>query len=308
MFQKDKGMLTQIYEIQTPEEAERCIALDVDHIGSVILSVEAWRQPKLKEVISLSQGTGTKNSLIPLFQEKNSLYRAMDYYRPHYVHFCESLTDDLGRRMDLNSFIRLQREFKERFPEIGIIRSIPIPASGGADDFPTLEIARELEPYSDIFLIDTWLGKEPVEGYIGITGRTADRETARSLVLLSRIPVLLAGGLSPKNVYDALLAVIPAGADSCTHTNEVGENGKVTRFKKNFDRVEAFVSEVRRAERHIAGSREELRRKLTGLKAELQDREAALPAHSVRPHQIMIIEELEEEISRAEKELEDLSS
>lgn len=33
------------------------------------------------------------------------------------------------------------------------------------------------------------------------------------------------------------------------------------------------------------------------LKAELADREMALPAHSVKPHQLIVIEELEEAIS-----------
>ena len=31
-------MITQIYEIQTPQEAEKCIELGVDQIGSVLLS------------------------------------------------------------------------------------------------------------------------------------------------------------------------------------------------------------------------------------------------------------------------------
>ena len=39
----------------------------------------------------------------------------------------------------------------------------------------------------------------------------------------------------------------------------------------------------------------------------LRDREAALPAHSVRPHQIQEIEELEEKITALEKELERVS-
>ena len=294
-------MIVQIYEIQDPEEAEACIALGVDHIGSVLLSAATWRQPGLREVIRLTQGTETRNSLIPLFQDRDLLYRAMDYYGPHYVHFCETLTDALGGKTDLDPYVDLQGEFKERFPEIGIIRSIPIPVDGQARDFPALEIARALEPFSDLFLIDTWLGKEPVEGYIGITGRTADRESARSLVMKSRVPVLLAGGLSPENVYDALLAVIPAGADSCTHTNKLGEDNKPERFRKDFDRVRKFVSEIRRAETDIELKREELRRQLAGLKAQLQDREAALPAHSVRPHQIMIIEELEEAIAEKEE-------
>jgi hypothetical protein len=51
----------------------------------------------------------------------------------------------------------------------------------------------------------------------------------------------------------------------------------------------------------IARLQEEIE-KLTLDKA---DREAALPAHSIRPHQLLVIEELEEEIERKQKELED---
>ena len=44
------------------------------------------------------------------------------------------------------------------------------------------------------------------------------------------------------------------------------------------------------------------------LKAELAERKAALPAHSVKPHQIIVIEELEEEISMKEDVLKALES
>ena len=37
-------MITQIYEIQTPQEAEKCIELGVDQIGSVLLSQGDWRE------------------------------------------------------------------------------------------------------------------------------------------------------------------------------------------------------------------------------------------------------------------------
>jgi hypothetical protein len=52
--------------------------------------------------------------------------------------------------------------------------------------------------------------------------------------------------------------------------------------------------------------REELEKELEILRERLRDREAALPAHSVRPNQIRVIEELEEEIEAKEKELLDL--
>jgi hypothetical protein len=39
------------------------------------------------------------------------------------------------------------------------------------------------------------------------------------------------------------------------------------------------------------------------LQQEKAEREAALPAHSIRPHQLLIIEDLEEIIAQKEKEL-----
>jgi predicted patatin/cPLA2 family phospholipase len=42
---------------------------------------------------------------------------------------------------------------------------------------------------------------------------------------------------------------------------------------------------------------------LEKLKNELSDRNAALPAHSVRPHQILEIEELEERVKELENKI-----
>ncbi|MDH3775144.1 MAG: histidine kinase [Deltaproteobacteria bacterium] len=48
---------------------------------------------------------------------------------------------------------------------------------------------------------------------------------------------------------------------------------------------------------------QELLEEIQNLKEKLRDREAALPAHSVRPHQIQEIEELEEKIAALEGKL-----
>lgn len=48
---------------------------------------------------------------------------------------------------------------------------------------------------------------------------------------------------------------------------------------------------------------EELEEEIRRLEEDLKDREAALPAHSVRPHQLQIIEELEEKIQEKKREL-----
>ena len=299
-------MIVQIYEIQDPWQAERCIEVGVDHIGSVLLSKEQWRQPLVREVIGLSDGTKVKNSMLPLFGDLETLAQCLDYYGPHYVHFCNSLTDHRGRPVNLEGILQLQRTLKEKFPEIGIIRSISIPGSGMTKGFPSLEIARALEPASDLFLIDTWLEEEPVEGFIGITGSPADWDLSRELVLESDIPVILAGGLSPENVFEALVKVCPYGADSCTHTNKVDQDGTVIRFQKDFKRIEEFVKEVRRAGKAIKDKIKEMKEKLEALKRELREREAALPAHSIKPHQILATEALEDEIALIRNELRSL--
>ena len=241
-------MIVQIYEIQTPEEAARCIEIGVDHVGSVLLPEEGWKNQAIKETLRMTDGTPSKNTLIPLFRETDVLFRILDYYRPDVIHFCESLTENRGTETELDQYVETQSRIGERFPEVKIMRSIPIPTEDSAPGFPTLEIARKLEPLSDFFLTDTWVKDAPVQGFIGITGRPCDWRIAKDLVLQSKIPVILAGGLSPENVHDALVKVSPAGADSCTQTNERDKEGNAMRFKKDFKRVKKFVQEVRRAE------------------------------------------------------------
>ena len=249
-------MIAQIYEIQTQREAEACIELGVDHVGSVLVSKTDWRQPALRDIMRATAGSAAKNTLIPLFNESEFLYNALDYYKPHFIHFCESLVHADRTLMDTDRFVAIQLGIRERFPEIGIIRSIPIPPNDLSRDFPTLKIAASLEPVSDFFLTDTMLinqkgseeGNQPVEGFVGITGQTCNWDTAAALVASSRIPVILAGGISPANVSDGILRVRPAGVDSCTLTNALDENGRPIRFRKDAVKVKQLVDAVREAE------------------------------------------------------------
>ncbi len=51
-------------------------------------------------------------------------------------------------------------------------------------------------------------------------------------------------------------------------------------------------------------SRANLEDRLLRLRAELKEREGSIPIHSIRPHQLIEIEELEEEIEEIEKKIE----
>lgn len=54
------------------------------------------------------------------------------------------------------------------------------------------------------------------------------------------------------------------------------------------------------------GREEYLEKDIRELEAKLKDREASIPAHSIRPQQMLVIEELETDIEEKKKELEKL--
>ncbi|MFZ0726590.1 MAG: hypothetical protein WAM61_12450 [Desulfobacterales bacterium] len=244
----------QLYEIQTPIEAEALLELGVDHIGSVILSAACWKDAAIRDTVRLTRAAGACSSLIPLFSTPAAVMHMLDFYRPDIVHFCDTLSDANGPLEKCRELIALQRQVRESFPETAIMRSIPIAPPGEARRVPTLELAALFQSVSDFFLTDTLLPQrtldsgpaaQPVAGFIGITGRTCDWSMARRLVDTARIPVILAGGISPDNVAEGLRHVRPAGVDSCTGTNARDDSGKPIRFKKDIGRVRDLVEAVR---------------------------------------------------------------
>ena len=91
-----------------------------------------------------------------------------------------------------------------------------------------------LSPFVDAFIADTF---DPATGASGATGRTHDWSVSRRLVELSRRPVILAGGLTPDNVAEAIR---PAGVDS--HTGVEDSAGR-----KDREKVSRFVAEAKNA-------------------------------------------------------------
>jgi len=77
--------------------------------------------------------------------------------------------------------------------------------------------------------------------FAGATGETHDWSISRTVVERSRIPMILAGGLSADNVADAIATVRPWGVDSFTHTDVPGHRGK-----KDPARVRAFIAAAQR--------------------------------------------------------------
>jgi phosphoribosylanthranilate isomerase len=250
-------IIVQIYEVQTPSEAENLMALGVDHIGSVIVSKESWKVPSIRDTVHLVQGMDGRSSLIPLFDDLESICFMLDYYKPDIIHFCEAITLENGPGAFCKKLVLLQKNIKKRFPEIKMMRSIPIPQPEVPNQGDALVLAGMFEAVSDYFLTDTLIVKssgsivdlQPVKGFVGITGRTCNWDVAAQLIQSSHIPVILAGGITPDNVFDGIVQVMPAGVDSCTGTNALDPEGRSIRFKKDLEKVKYMVDETRRAEK-----------------------------------------------------------
>jgi phosphoribosylanthranilate isomerase len=77
------------------------------------------------------------------------------------------------------------------------------------------------------------------EGYGG-SGRTTDWNEARKVRDVRRVPVILAGGLTPENVGEAIRAVRPYAVDV--------SSGVETERVKDAEKIRAFLDAVRRCE------------------------------------------------------------
>lgn len=107
----------------------------------------------------------------------------------------------------------------------------------GREELEPEEFAKLYSPYCDAFITDTY---DRQSGASGATGQVHDWAVSAALVASSLRPVILAGGLCPGNVREAILAVRPAAVD--VHTGVESADGF-----KDPDLVRAFVHEAKAA-------------------------------------------------------------
>lgn len=117
--------------------------------------------------------------------------------------------------------------------DVSIIKSYVV----GREELGPQEFVRRYAPYCDAFITDTF---DPTTGASGATGRTHDWAISADLVQASLRPVILAGGLHPGNVREAIMTVRPAGVD--VHSGVEAPDGS-----KNPDLLRAFIREARAA-------------------------------------------------------------
>ena len=214
--------LIQIAGIIDREEAELVVACGVNYLGFPL------RLPVHSEDLSEEAAAEIIRSLHP------PVYGVAITYlneAEQILEFCHKLGTKI---VQLHGDIRLSEleKLKEFEPDLFIFKS---PVVGLCEETTLSSLVNDFSACVDAFITDTF---DPVTTASGATGKTHDWEISRRLVEQSPRPVILAGGLTPQNVREAILTVKPAGVDS--HTGVESSNGRKSRGK-----LRRFVAESR---------------------------------------------------------------
>jgi len=216
-------MLTQIYEVSTAAEARSISAIGVDHIGVLIGDGQFPRELSLAAAATIAAAILPPAKLSALFLTADiPLIEAWAReLRPPILH--------LGAAPGLLTPAGVAR-LKEKVPDSLIMRSVPVSGE------ESLAIARSYDGIADFLLLDSY---RALDRQIGALGVIHDWTISRRIVELGRIPVILAGGLGPDNVAEAIAAVRPAGVDSKTKTDRDCSHAK------DLERVRRFHEAAR---------------------------------------------------------------
>lgn len=135
-------------------------------------------------------------------------------------HFCRTNTIQICDHLVRGT----HRELKRALPGVSIVQVVHITGPESVEEAVAL---RDV----DAILLDSGNQKLAVKE-LGGTGRTHDWSLSREIRERVRVPLFLAGGLTPENVGRAIREVGPFGIDVCSGVRTEGrlDRGKLERF------------------------------------------------------------------------------
>ena len=211
-------MIVQIYETQQASEARALEAVGVDHIGVLVGQGRYARELRPAQARRIFQAiTPARRVALSLADDLAEVSEVVAQTVPDILHL-GTVPEALGPEAVVT--------LKTRFPDLQLMRTIPV------IDEQSLILAQQYDGLVEYLLLDTY---QPGDTQVGATGAPHDWDLSRRIVRSVHTPVILAGGLGPQNVAEAIHTVRPAGVDSKTHTDQDGGLGK------DIEKVRAFV-------------------------------------------------------------------
>lgn len=224
------AMITQIYSIHDAAEASMCLKAGADHIGVAIANgYDCPREAPLEEIQAIFQtiGNKAKKVLIVVSKVEEEVLSYVKLLRPDIVHICGNYYEATPS---------LAAHLKEIDPKIELMQAIGLPSK----DY--MEKAAHFASFCDYLILDSI---NPALTSIGVAGTTHDWKQDKEIVdAFPQTKVIIAGGLGPDNVYEAIKAVRPYGVDSFSKTS-IKENGIL--LGKDEEKTLAFIQQAQRA-------------------------------------------------------------
>lgn len=217
-------MIVQIYEVSSAEEAAAISELGVDHIGVLVGDGSFPREQSIdraKAILSAIRHPA-KGSVLSLSADTGFIRQIILELDPAILH--------LGASTELLSPVQV-RELKGEFRHVPMMRSIPV---AGPE---SIALALSYEGIADFLLLDSYSAGDK---QIGALGTTHSWDLDRAIIQSVSMPVIIAGGLGPGNVAEAIRATRPAGVDSKTKTDK--DDAPHT---KDLEKVRQFASNAR---------------------------------------------------------------
>lgn len=211
--------IIQIAGIKDQSEAQILMDLGVDYLGFPL------RLDVHKPDLSEQEASRIIRALPDAFHGVVITYLTKAKEVLEFLEFIGTSFVQIHGAMNLEELKTLRSASKKLF----IIKSLVIRPDTSIVEL--LSVLRECESCVDAFITDTF---DPTTGASGATGLTHDWKMSKEVVRHSQKPVILAGGLKPSNVRQAILEVRPAGVDA--HTGVEDSQGN-----KDPKLVEAFV-------------------------------------------------------------------
>ncbi|MHB8806687.1 MAG: phosphoribosylanthranilate isomerase [Anaerolineaceae bacterium] len=222
-------MIIQIYAFTDVATALEAAKLGVNHIGFVAGKYgEVPAELTFKEAREIVTALPAQTTAVALTmaEDVDEILRMTEEVKPDIVHVSSDL-DRVG--------VEAMRELRSRMDKnIRLMKAIPV------EDESSIKIAQQYAAVSDLLLLDT---KRTGFPGVGATGFTHDWNISRRIVEAVGVPVIMAGGLTAKNVNAAIDKIHPWGVDSNTSTNVPGSN-----TDKDINLIAEFVKAIHSGE------------------------------------------------------------
>lgn len=219
-------MIIQIYTIQSKTEALELVNLGVDNIGLTPASIGLPGEISPDLAKDIFENVKAKHNIALSVSNKISeIVEMCLFVKPDVLHLCGEPGNLSDEEINL-----IRTKISSGIPNIKIMQAVSV------DNWDAVNVAIKYSKLADFLILDT--STKDVEG-IGASGAIHDWNISKTIVDSVSIPVILAGGLSPDNVSDAIARVKPWGVDSLTHTNKYNIDGS---FVKDLGKVNQFIT------------------------------------------------------------------